>query len=115
MNLNNGVLSKIFVLACLIFHLNSQAACCSLQTGLVTSIGTLPNGIFFFKINGAIDNKGTCNTSIRYTLNINQANQKSMMALVIGAYFSEKNIQVTGLTTCNNWSDSEDAGYISSQ
>ena len=115
MNLTKSKFLRILIIACLFFHTNPYAACCSLQTGLVTSIGTLPNGIFFFKINGTIDNKGICNTTTRYTLNINQVNQKSMMALVIGAYFSEKNIQVTGLTTCNNWSDSEDAGYISSQ
>ena len=107
---------KTVVTIALIFsHLAANSVCCSVQTGTVTTIGSLTNGIFFFTLSGPISNRGACNTSARFALNTNNANHKTTMATILTAYAAEKQVQVVGLTTCTTWSDSDDVGSLSIQ
>jgi hypothetical protein len=105
----------VIILALIFSHLAANSACCSVQTGTVTTIGSLTNGIFFFTLNGPITNRGACNTSGRFALNTNNANHKTTMASILAAYIAEKQVQVIGLTTCTTWSDSDDVGSLSIQ
>jgi hypothetical protein len=107
---------KTVITITLVFsHLVSNAVCCSIQNGTVTTIGSLTNGIFFFTLSGPISNRGACNTSGRFALNTNNANHKTTMATVLAAYAAEKQVQVIGLTTCTTWPDSDDVGSLSIQ
>jgi hypothetical protein len=90
------------------------SACCSVTTGTVKSIGYLPNGIFFFSLNGATNSPPSCNSQKRFALNTNISTQKNLMALLLASQASGTTLQVVGLQTCNTWPDSEDIGAVNS-
>ena len=106
---------RLFLLwSALVFFPSYASACCSVTTGLVNTIGYLPNGIFFFSFDTTTNFPGSCNTQRRFALNVAIPSQKTLMGIVLFAKSTDTRLQIVGMQTCNNWPDSEDVGALTS-
>jgi len=84
-------------------------------SGAVTNITPIVlNGTEMFVVTLSTMNESpTCDgSSPRFALSASDPKYKSVMALLLGAYFSGASVFARGLGTCNLYSSAEDLSYV---
>lgn len=74
---------------------------------------TQQNGTEFFVLTlSNRSNAPACATSSRLALSATDAKYKTVVAMLLGAYFTGASVYAVGEGTCNTYGDSEDLQYV---
>lgn len=71
------------------------------------------NGTEFFVVTlSTMSGQPACADGSRFALSASDPKYKSVLAILLGAYFSGSSVFARGLGTCNLYASSEDLGYV---
>jgi hypothetical protein len=82
------------------------------QTGTITEIISLHNGVVVFTMNGSQQSRPTCATTGRWAINTATPGGQTLMAHILMAQSQGKTVSAVGNGLCQIWSDSEDVVLI---
>jgi hypothetical protein len=107
--------ARIFFLLA-IFFASAPSFAGSVSLGYVITTITQQDGVFFVSTSGVRAGTPTCATNAtRFVLNGGTTNGQLVVANILTAYASGKQIAISGTGDCSFWGDTESISYIITQ
>jgi len=105
-------IKRLAILCCLGYCAIAQAGSGGGQ--IVSFTPVVSNGTEFvvFVVQDMNSDKASCNTDVRFTLSAADPKYKSVLAAMMGSYFSGTSIFVRGKGTCTTYAGNEDVSYV---